>query len=189
MRTRGGIAFAAQHLTEFGIGGWWDEAGDVFEDVMFAGVLAYTIWLGVSRRASAAGPPELANRVVVLMLLSVPGLVYDLFLRPDDGWPFFPLWYGATSVVMTLSLLRRPVPGSIPAGWRLSDREEEVVRLVQRGLSNKAIARELEISPNTVKTHLRSAFDKSGIRTRTGLMAALSAPVDAADHRASHQEG
>ncbi len=48
-----------------------------------------------------------------------------------------------------------------------------MVRLVQQGLSNKEIARSLGISSNTVKTHMRAVFDKSGVRTRLGLMAAL----------------
>jgi DNA-binding NarL/FixJ family response regulator len=46
-----------------------------------------------------------------------------------------------------------------------------VLRLVQQGLSNREIAGQLTISPNTVKTHLSAIFDKSGFRTRTALIA------------------
>jgi DNA-binding CsgD family transcriptional regulator len=175
------VTAAAQHLTEFGLGGRWDEAGDVFEDVVFAGVLAYTLWIGLSRRTVAGRAQDVVNRFLVLMVLSVPGTAYDLFFRSDTAWRFYPLWYSVTSVVMTLTLLRHPTHGAIPASWGLSDREQEVVQLVQRGLSNKGVARELEISPNTVKTHLRSVYDKSGIRTRYGLMAALNVPADSTD--------
>lgn len=175
------ITAAAQHLTEFGLGGRWDELGDVVEDVALAGVLGYTLWIGFSRRQAVGGAQDVAARFLLLMALSVPGMAYDIFLRSDTAWRFYPLWYGVSSVVMTLSLLRRPANGSIPAGWGLSEREREVVQLVQRGLSNKGIARELEISPNTVKTHLRSVFDKSGIRTRHGLMAALNVPATESD--------
>jgi DNA-binding NarL/FixJ family response regulator len=53
---------------------------------------------------------------------------------------------------------------------RLTGREQEVVRLVARGLSNKAIARQLGISPRTVEGHLNHVFDKLGTASRTELV-------------------
>ena len=175
------VTAAGQHLTEFGLSGRWDEFGDVVEDVVFAGLVVYTLWIGFSRRRAPSGSQDVANRFLVLLLLSVPDIAYDLFVQSDTAWRFYPLWYSVGSVVMTLSLLRRPTDGAIPARWHLSAREQEVVQLVQRGLSNKAVARELEISSNTVKTHLRSVYDKSGIRSRFGLMAALNVQADGTD--------
>jgi DNA-binding NarL/FixJ family response regulator len=49
----------------------------------------------------------------------------------------------------------------------LSDRERDVLRLVARGLPNKLIARELQISEKTVKTHLTSVFRTIGVTDRT----------------------
>jgi DNA-binding NarL/FixJ family response regulator len=49
----------------------------------------------------------------------------------------------------------------------LSARELEVLRLVARGLPNKLIARELEISEKTVKAHLTSVFSQLGVTDRT----------------------
>jgi DNA-binding NarL/FixJ family response regulator len=49
----------------------------------------------------------------------------------------------------------------------LTAREEEVLALVIEGLCNKRIAVRLEISVGTVKTHLRSAFGKLQVSTRT----------------------
>jgi DNA-binding NarL/FixJ family response regulator len=53
---------------------------------------------------------------------------------------------------------------------RLTTREQEVVRLVARGMSNKAIARHLGISPRTVEGHLNHVFDKLDTTSRTELV-------------------
>jgi DNA-binding NarL/FixJ family response regulator len=48
----------------------------------------------------------------------------------------------------------------------LTIREKEVIALMREGLSNKAIAARLLISTHTVKSHVRSAMEKTGLRTR-----------------------
>ncbi len=48
----------------------------------------------------------------------------------------------------------------------LTVREEEIISLMREGLANKAIAARLLISTHTVKSHVRSAMEKTGLRTR-----------------------
>jgi DNA-binding NarL/FixJ family response regulator len=55
-------------------------------------------------------------------------------------------------------------------GSLLTPRESAVVRLVARGMTNKAIARQLGISPRTVEGHLNHVFEKLGILSRTELV-------------------
>lgn len=49
----------------------------------------------------------------------------------------------------------------------ISDREFEVLKLLADGLSNKEIARKLDISPNTIKTHVTRLLEKLDARRRT----------------------
>ena len=49
----------------------------------------------------------------------------------------------------------------------LTERELDVLGLVRAGLSNKLIARRLEISEKTVKAHLTSIFQRIGVTDRT----------------------
>jgi two-component system nitrate/nitrite response regulator NarL len=51
----------------------------------------------------------------------------------------------------------------------LTIREQQVLELVEQGLRNKDIARELGIQPGTVKIHLKHIFEKTGVRGRYGL--------------------
>jgi DNA-binding NarL/FixJ family response regulator len=53
------------------------------------------------------------------------------------------------------------------SGPELSPRESEVLQLVARGLPNKRIARELQISEKTVKAHLTQIFQRIGVTDRT----------------------
>lgn len=48
----------------------------------------------------------------------------------------------------------------------ISEREYEVLELLAQGLSNKEIAGQLFVSPNTVKTHLAHLYDKLEVSRR-----------------------
>ncbi|MFE5919027.1 response regulator transcription factor [Streptomyces sp. NPDC056468] len=49
---------------------------------------------------------------------------------------------------------------------RLSRREQEVLDLLSHGMTNREIASDLLISPDTVKDHVRAVRSKLGARTR-----------------------
>jgi len=55
----------------------------------------------------------------------------------------------------------------LPATATVSLREQEVLRLVGSGLSNREIAAQISISVSTVKTHLENIYRKLGVNNRT----------------------
>ena len=55
---------------------------------------------------------------------------------------------------------------SQPATPRLTERELEVLRLVAQGLNNREIAKQLFISENTVKNHVRNILEKLQLHSR-----------------------
>lgn len=55
------------------------------------------------------------------------------------------------------------------ANLGLSRREQEITLLVSKGFKNKEIAEQLFISEYTVENHLRSIYEKTGVKNRTSL--------------------
>jgi DNA-binding CsgD family transcriptional regulator len=82
-------------------------------------------------------------------------------------------------------------------GDALTARERDVLGMISQGLSNKRVARALEISPETVKSHVKHIFLKLEVSTRTqaafsaGLLGLLggSAPISPPAPLDSLEEG
>jgi DNA-binding CsgD family transcriptional regulator len=66
-------------------------------------------------------------------------------------------------------LVRMPPPPR--SAVQLSPREQEIIRMVAQGHSNKIIADVLNISSFTVCTHLRCIFAKMGVGSRAAMVA------------------
>jgi DNA-binding CsgD family transcriptional regulator/PAS domain-containing protein len=92
---------------------------------------------------------------------------------PVDGVTVRSMLARECGAVISL-LYDRPQPlwHRIPV---LSNREQEIVELVARGLSTGQIAEVASITQNTVKQHLKRIFGKLGVRSRAELVAAASA--------------
>jgi DNA-binding CsgD family transcriptional regulator len=60
-------------------------------------------------------------------------------------------------------------------GYRLTDREQEVLRFLARGMSTAEMSQQLEITTHTVRDHIKALFGKVGVRSRAELLARIFA--------------
>jgi len=77
-----------------------------------------------------------------------------------------------------LFLLDRVIPDKVnlpmvARKWRLSPREEEIVRLLLMDQGNKEMAKTMQISLNTVKGYLKLLMRKLGVSSRAGIVVSL----------------
>jgi DNA-binding CsgD family transcriptional regulator len=76
------------------------------------------------------------------------------------------------------ALLERGLSGLVPLSqvsqrFNLTQREREVLEYLLQGLDSKAIANRMNISPNTVKTFLRLIMTKTGVSSRSAVVARI----------------
>ena len=81
-----------------------------------------------------------------------------------DGRVWLPRGAERWLYAKALAARRREMQDHGPSA--LTGREAEVHGLLELGYTNKEIARQLDISPNTVKKHVAAVFEKGGLRSR-----------------------
>lgn len=91
------------------------------------------------------------------------------------------VWIGRKEMASVLDVLltriERANEGSGKFAKLLSERELQIANAVRLGLTNKEIARELRISPTTVKTHLENIFQKLHVTHRVQLAILAGSPA------------
>lgn len=93
-----------------------------------------------------------------------------------------PLRLGDGSVTAVVTLERREpdVPAAqLRVVFGLTPREASVARLLARGLSNLAVAREMGVSKHTARHHTENVMLKLRVRSRRQVAGALRAGLDA----------
>lgn len=136
--------------------------------------------LEATRRIAAL---KLPTRVIMLTLHDMPGYVRTALSAGAAGYVLKDTEIGdLRSAIAQVMDGRSAVPLDLVSAAMNSDveisvsgdlasiltgREQEVVELVAEGLTNKEIARKLEISPATVKVHVERLIAKLGVADRT----------------------
>jgi len=87
-----------------------------------------------------------------------------LFSLPQELGPYVGSILAGGAPQRTRTLM--PREGASHVTESLSPREHSILRSMSRGLSNKRIAQELQIAPETVKSHVKRIFIKLAVQTR-----------------------
>lgn len=161
-------------------------------------LIVYSIGMAILRRSSIS-EPRVRRYVLVLMViiaLFLPAIAYDQFyflgIESINTVPvaliLSPLFYIVLSLASLFfgiqALMMKPGDRAqqIPAGEilrelaesaGLSEREVTIIPLMVRGLGNKQIALELNISAKTVGNHIYNMYRKLDISSRYELLALL----------------
>ena len=100
---------------------------------------------------------------------AAPEVLQQVALAVENGG----VWVGQGLMQRLLTATARLLPpaDSADAVWRqtLTAREQEAAALLARGASNKEIARQLDITERTVKSHVGAMLEKLGARDRLQL--------------------
>jgi DNA-binding NarL/FixJ family response regulator len=83
------------------------------------------------------------------------------------------VWASSQHLVYLLEALGRTLPIRVQNSQGLdllTKREDDVVRLVAEGMTNRGIAEELRLSEHTVRNYLFRVFDKLGVSSRVELV-------------------
>jgi DNA-binding CsgD family transcriptional regulator len=73
--------------------------------------------------------------------------------------------------------LSRDFRASLRHAPRLSPRQRQVLELLRRGLGEKQVAGELDVSPHTVHDYVKALYKAHGVASRAELLAKVAEPV------------
>jgi DNA-binding CsgD family transcriptional regulator len=121
----------------------------------------------VAGRALRAASSDIPSEVALARVLSRAGRWVVL-----HGVPLLADGAQRVAVILEPAHPARISP-LLMAAYGLSEREQDVTRHVLRGEATSEIADELCLSPHTVQQHLKSVFEKTGVRSRRELVSKL----------------
>lgn len=145
------------------------EAGGVVTWRIKAALLAYRLAESKNHESAKAAMHEalwlsIQHDQLRTFLDDGPGLVSGLQDCLDDVGV-------AKQAGRILAAMGADLPRQVQANEPLTERERQILGLLESGLSNPELSRELAVSLSTIKAHLRNIFAKLGVKNRTQAIA------------------
>jgi len=144
-----------------GVQRWLSELPDGEWD---AGRLPAAVYAVAGRALRTADGPNAPGEVAVARVLSRSGTWFVL-----HGAALVADGARRVAVIVEPAHPARISP-LLMSAYGLTQREQEVTRLVLQGESTAEIAERLVVSPHTVQQHLKRVFEKTGVRSRRDLV-------------------
>ena len=176
-------------LSLFGPSPVWNDARILLKDIAFVGTIFYC-WITLLlylRNVKDEVERRFIGTVTFFFAVFIPGIISDTFLLAHLGFKVFPLIYCVMGVIFVRYFTKNiqsdateiaadtvladtgRSSGDLLRERGLTQREIDVVKLLALGDSYGTVGESLFISQNTVKTHLRKAYQKLGVRNRIEL--------------------
>jgi len=162
----------------------------IIKDVIFTATILYCILIIARyyKRLDDSDEKNFFRKIVFLLLLLFPAIISDTFFLEYIRFKFFPIVYVMIGIMFynyyikfireglqsigseNLQFSNKKLPKELLANaYGLTQREIEVVELLREGKAYLSIAEELFISVNTVKSHIKKAYQKLNVGNRMEL--------------------
>jgi DNA-binding CsgD family transcriptional regulator len=177
------VLFSAESME-----GWRIQVVVASRLLLYYGPLLYTMILPLRQSTEVRGayPRGVVALLKISCLLVLPAMLLEDLLMIYEVIPpvnmveavSFLFLTSSIIIVSLLELTARKSSVPVPDGEKISDfvvrhsltqREEQILRALIDGLSYKEAAERLHISPDTVKTHVKNLYRKSGMEGRQAL--------------------
>lgn len=120
---------------------------------------------------------DLVVKVLTLFLLIfyIIFVINDLLDANINSYPIFPMFYAVLSIYISLILHKSRKTKfdksyNLITKYNLTDREMDVVKELLKGASYKLVGTNLNVSINTVRTHVNSIYKKCGVKNKVELI-------------------
>jgi DNA-binding CsgD family transcriptional regulator len=162
---------------------------------IFASMVVFSMILLFTRRERIASPQmkKLCMSFVILSTAFLPLIVIDAalfyfisgyssaFVSGILAFPLYFLWFSVIALVYLVGYFRQlpeseseALSPSRLAEYKITEREKEIILLLQLGLTYKEIGTKLCISIHTVNNHVANIYAKAGVKNRIDLLRCLS---------------
>jgi DNA-binding CsgD family transcriptional regulator len=129
-------------------------------------------WHSTAMYTDYLGPGGI-DRSLIMPLPGPPGIARRLLFARGPGRPFTNKHRSAATLLQPHIADALRLHARRAAARSLTARQQELLQLVAAGHPNRAIARQLGLSPGTVRKHLENIFARLGVASRTEAIAKI----------------
>ena len=129
--------------------------------------------MALDRHVHRLPGPRRDRQVLIIPLPGPPGIARRLVFSRGPGPSFTDQHRSAATLLQPHITDALRLHARRAATRSLTARQQQLLQLVAAGHANRAIARQLGLSPGTVRKHLENIFARLGVASRTEAIAKI----------------